>query len=36
MHLHYPNWWAAFVFLFGLTEVRFNFIDDVVSLYDVG
>lgn len=26
----------SFVFLFGFTQVRFNFIDDVISLYEVG
>lgn len=26
----------SFVFLFGFTQVRFNFIDDVSSLYEVG
>lgn len=26
----------SFLFLFGFTQVRFNFIDDVISLYEVG
>lgn len=26
----------SFVFLSGFTQVRFNFIDDVISLYEVG
>lgn len=26
----------SFVFLFGFTQVRFNFIDDVIRLYEVG
>lgn len=26
----------SFIFLSGFTQVRFNFIDDVISLYEVG